>query len=140
MMNENLTDQFTVILRMQRYAEKSIKTYASHLSYFLKLSVKHKPEDITQQQLEDFIVWLVDKKKIGQSYQKAMIATITKFYNEIFNRQISLKYLYPKRKEHKLPKFLTLEEVKQVLDATENLKHKAILTTIYSCGLRLSEV
>ena len=35
---------------MQRYAEKSIKTYASHLSYFLKLSSKHKPEDITQQQ------------------------------------------------------------------------------------------
>ena len=69
-----------------------------------------------------------------------MIATITKFYKEIFNRQISLKHLYPKRKEHKLPKFLTLEEVKQVLDATENLKHKAILTTIYSCGLRLSEV
>jgi site-specific recombinase XerD len=30
--------------------------------------------------------------------------------------------------------------VKQVLDAKENLKHKAILTTIYSCGLRLSEV
>ena len=47
MMNENLTDQFIVILRMQRYAEKSIKTYASHLSYFLKLSSKHKPEDIT---------------------------------------------------------------------------------------------
>ena len=76
MMNENLTDQFIVILRMQRYAEKSIKTYASHLSYFLKLSSKHKPEDITKQQLEDFIVWLVEKKKIGQSYQKAMIATI----------------------------------------------------------------
>ena len=69
-----------------------------------------------------------------------MIATITKFYKEIFNRQISLKHLYPKRKEHKLPKFLTLEEVKQVLDATENLKHKAILTIIYSCGLRLSEL
>ena len=107
---------------MPRYAEKSIKTDASHLSYFLKLSSKHKPEDITQQQLEDFIVWLVDKMKIGQSYQKAMIATITKFYKEIFNRQISLKHLYPKRKEHKLPKFLTVEEVKQVLDATENLK------------------
>lgn len=139
-MDENLTDQFIVILRMQRYAEKSIKTYASHLSYFLRLSSKHKPEDISQQQLEDFIVWLVEKKKIGQSYQKAMIATITKFYKEIYNRQISLKHLYPKRKEHKLPKFLTREEVKQITDATENLKHKAILTTIYSCGLRLGEV
>lgn len=69
-----------------------------------------------------------------------MIATITKFYKEIFQRNINLKHLYPKRKENKLPKFLTKEEVKKILAATENLKHKAILTTIYSCGLRLSEV
>ncbi|MPS72666.1 MAG: recombinase [Chryseobacterium sp.] len=140
MINQNLTEQFVTILRMQRYADRSIKTYTFHLTYFLKVSSKHKPEDITQKQLEDFIIWLVEKKKIGQSYQKAMIATITKFYKEIFQRQINLKHLYPKRKEHQLPKFLTKEEVKKILDITENIKHKAILTTIYSCGLRLSEV
>ncbi len=140
MINQNLTEQFVTILRMQRYADTSIKTYASHLTYFLKVSSKLKTEDITQKQLEDFIIWLVEKKKVGQSYQKAMIATITKFYKEIFRRNINLKHLYPKRKENKLPKFLTREEVKKILDATDNLKHKAILTTIYSCGLRLSEV
>ncbi|GAA4149929.1 site-specific integrase [Chryseobacterium ginsenosidimutans] len=139
MMNSDLTKQFITVLRMQRYADKSIKTYASHLTYFLRISEKLKPEDITQQQLEDFIIWLVEKKKIGQSYQKAMIATITKFYKEIFQRNVNLKHLYPKRKEYKLPKFLTREEIKKLLNITENLKHKAILTTIYSCGLRLSE-
>ncbi|UQB69972.1 tyrosine-type recombinase/integrase [Epilithonimonas zeae] len=140
MMNPNLTEQFVTILRLQRYAERSIKTYTSHLAYFLKVSAKFNPEEITQQQLEDFIIWLVNKKKVGQSYQKAMIATITKFYKEIFLRNVNLKHLYPKRKEHKLPNFLTREEVKKILDVTENIKHKAILTTIYSCGLRLSEV
>jgi len=48
----------------------------SNLNYFLKISSKFKPEQIMQKQLEDFIIWLVDKKKIGQSYQKAMMATI----------------------------------------------------------------
>lgn len=139
-MNSNFIQQFVTILRMQRYADRSIKTYTSHLTYFLKVSSTLKTEDITQRQLEDFIIWLVEKKKVGQSYQKAMIATITKFYKEIFQRNINLKHLYPKRKENKLPKFLTKDEVKKILDATENLKHKAILTTIYSCGLRLSEV
>ncbi|WP_241773543.1 tyrosine-type recombinase/integrase [Chryseobacterium sp. Leaf394] len=67
------------------------------------------------------------------------MATITKFYGEVLHRKIDLSHLYPKRKEHKLPKFLTKDEVKRILDATENLKHKTILTTIYSCGLRLSE-
>lgn len=69
-----------------------------------------------------------------------MISTITEFYKEIFQRHICLKHLYPKRKEYKLPKFLTRDEVKKILDATENIKHKAILMTIYSCGLRLSEL
>ncbi|MCX8524130.1 site-specific integrase [Chryseobacterium formosus] len=139
-MNQNLIDQFVTILRIQRYADKSVKTYASHLAYFLRLSAKHKPEDITEQQIENFIIWLVEKRKVGQSYQKAMISTITKFYKEIFQPHICLKHLYPKRKEYKLPKFLTRDEVKKILDATENIKHKAILMTIYSCGLRLSEL
>lgn len=80
------------------------------------------------------------KKNIGQSYQKAMLATLKKFYKEIFNREVNLSHLYPKRKENKLPKFLTQNEIKKIIDITENLKHKTIITTIYSCGLRLSEL
>jgi integrase len=82
----------------------------------------------------------VNEKNIGQSYQKAMLATLKKFYKEIFNREVNLSHLYPKRKENKLPKFLTQNEIKKIIDITENLKHKTIITTIYSCGLRLSEL
>ncbi|MCD9853408.1 site-specific integrase [Epilithonimonas sp. JDS] len=139
-MNKNYVEDFATILRLQRYAKSSVKTYTSHLSYFLKLSAKYQPEDITQKQLEDFIIWLVEKKKVGSSYQKAMIATIVKFYQETFQRTISLKHLYPQRSENKLPKFLTKTEVKKILDSTSNIKHRAILTTIYSCGLRLGEL
>ncbi|WP_257213924.1 tyrosine-type recombinase/integrase [Sphingobacterium sp. 1.A.5] len=39
-----------------------------------------------------------------------------------------------------MPKFFSKEEIRLLLDNTENIKHKAILTTIYSCGLRLSEL
>lgn len=139
-MNKNYVEDFATILRLQRYAKSSIKTYTSHLSYFLKFSAKFQPEEITQKQLEDFIIWLVEKKKVGSSYQKAMISTIVKFYQEIFHRRVNLKHLYPHRSETKLPKFLTKKEVKKILDSTSNIKHKAILTTIYSCGLRLGEL
>ena len=44
------------------------------------------------------------------------------------------------RQEQKLPSVLSEEEVLKVISATTNLKHKAILVTIYSCGLRLSEL
>jgi integrase/recombinase XerD len=57
MINQKLTEQFVTILWMQRYADRSIKTYTSHLIYFLKVSSKLKTEDITQKQLEDFITF-----------------------------------------------------------------------------------
>src|SRR5690606_2906431 len=46
----------------------------------------------------------------------------------------------PKRSVKSLPKFFSKEEVVFILNATENLKHKAILATIYACGLRLNEL
>ena len=139
-MDYNLVEKFADRLKMQRYAENSISSYKTQLVYFLKISEKYKPEEITDVQLEKFMLWLVKEKNIGQSYQKSMLATLKKFYKEVYNRQINLQHLYPKRKEKKLPKFLSQKEVKKILEATENLKHKTILTTIYSCGLRLSEV
>lgn len=69
-----------------------------------------------------------------------MIATIVKFYHETFQRKVNLKHLYPQRSENKLPKFLTKMEVRKILDCTSNIKHKAVLTTIYACGLRLGEL
>lgn len=139
-MDYHLVEKFISILRTQRYAKNSIENYKSQLIYFLRTSEKYKPEHITDFQLEKFIIWLVEEKKIGQSYQKAMLATLKKFYKEIYNREVNLAHLYPKRKESKLPKFLTQLEVKRLLGSIENLKHKTILTTIYSCGLRLSEL
>ncbi len=138
-MNLKLTDKFISILHTQGYAERSIKTYASHLTYFLKVYNKLKIEDIPKQQIEDFILYLVEKKKVSQSYQKAMLFTITKFYKEIFYRDIDLKNLYPKRKQCKLPDFLTHNEVRRILESTGNSKHRTVLAIIYFCGLRVHE-
>lgn len=56
------------------------------------------------------------------------------------NQKVQLDYLYPKRSFSKLPKFFSKEEIRQLLDSTDNIKHRAILMTIYSCGLRLNEL
>lgn len=51
-----------------------------------------------------------------------------------------LDYLYPDRPEFKIPKVFSQQDIKKMLDVCENIKHKAILATIYSFGLRLSEL
>lgn len=120
----------------------SVKNYCSAVQYFLKIA-SHKysdPEEISQDDIQKFIFWKIEKHNISASHQTIILSSIIKFYKLLYDKEINLRHLYPKRKEIKLPKFLTKSEIRKLLESTENIKHKAILTTIYSCGLRLSEL
>jgi site-specific recombinase XerD len=63
-----------------------------------------------------------------------------KLYSEIvLGAKLSSNFLSGYRKERKLPDVLSIEEIKQVIDSIVNLKHRTIISLIYSCGLRISE-
>lgn len=65
------------------------------------------------------------------------IFAITFFFKTVLNTSINLPR--PKRNK-KLPEILTREEIKSIINATTNIKHKLILKMLYGCGLRVSEV
>jgi site-specific recombinase XerD len=90
--------------------------------------------------IESFINEKVKHEQISVSYQKGLVGAIKKLYELLLDKKPKLDYLYPKRSVSQLPKFFSKNDIKLLLDNTENIKHKAILTTIYSCGLRLSEL
>jgi len=100
----------------------------------------HTLNEIPISEIEAFINAKVFKDNISASYQRSLVGAIKKVYELVNTQTIELNYLYPKRKSTQLPTFFSQEEIRKILNATENLKHKAILTTIYSCGLRLSEL
>ena len=66
--------------------------------------------------------------------------SIVKFYLLYYNRKLKLSILYPKRNPKPLPKYLTVVEVKRLLQQCANLKHSCILKILYGCGVRVSEV
>lgn len=138
----SLVDSYKEKLIIQRYSSSSVKNYSSALQNFLSMASQKytDPLDISLEDVEKFIFWKINKHHISASHQSIILSSIAKFYKLLFGKDINLKHLYPKRRETKLPKFLTRNEVKKILECTENIKHKALLTTIYSCGLRLSEV
>ena len=137
--NNFAIQQFAQRLKMQRYAANTLKAYMQNIGYFLSVMNKN-ASLITENEIEKFIHHKVQIDKISASHQKALVGAIKKFYELVYQRTLNISYLYPKRSVKSLPKFFSKEEVVLTLNATENLKHKAILATIYACGLRLNEL
>lgn len=118
--------------------ERSINCYKNYVSYFLNY-VKKNPEELICQDVREF---LLAKKKEG------LKSTTLNLYNSairFFYRNV-LHILWDDTTvprmiiDHKLPTVLTPEEIDRLLDATEDLKYKAMFATMYSSGMRVSEV
>lgn len=129
-------------LTIQRYSQATIANYKSCVAQFLTLASKKfaQPQDISVSDIEKYVFWLVEKKKIGSSFQRMTVASIEKLYALAIQQSLSLKHLYPKRKAHPLPEYLNKSEIKRMLEVENNIKHICIIELLYSGGLRLSEL
>lgn len=133
--------KFKTILELKRYTPNTIKTYMSFMDLFKKF---FSLDDVHLEKLEDkdvitSVIKLVESKHYSSSSQKQLIGALNLFYKELFKRQIDFSIIYPVRRENYLPQILSKSEIKLILDNTKNIKHKAILATIYGMGLRISE-
>ena len=137
---KNILAEFDAKLRLQCYAPASRKTYKNALSKFLLNFIEHDLELLSISKITNFIFSLQQKGKISLSYQRQIIAAITKFYRLHYNRQLDLMTFPQKQQAKSLPEFLTTKEVKLLLGKCYNLKHLCILKILYGCGLRVSEV
>ena len=95
---------------------------------------------ISKQQVLDYQLALVETKKISRSYQNQSINALKFYWEHVLGHDRQLFELSRPKKIEKLPEVISIEEVQKILKATPNLKHKAMLTTIYSAGLRIGEL
>lgn len=131
---------FKQFLEIKRYSNRSIETYVNAFRQFLLYFKDIDVDVLTEKQIVQYINHQVIERKISVSYQKQLVAAIKFWYVHILGKNLNLDFLYPDRSELKIPVVFSQQEIKKILNACENIKHKAILATIYSCGLRLSEL
>ena len=131
---------FVQLLQVKRYSTSSIETYVNAFRQFLMHFINADVDSLNKKQIEHYINFMVTDRKISISYQKQLVAAIKFWYQEVLGKKIQLDYLYPDRGEFKIPVVFSQAEVKLILANSDNLKHKAILATVYSCGLRVSEL
>lgn len=136
----NSISRFIKVLENKHYSYVTIKTYRSVLQRFFKTCAPVPPEVLTEQHIEDFLMQRVNQDKVSPSFQQQFLSAIQLYYEEVHHKTLDLKGCYPTHRERKIPIVLSKGEVKEILDATANVKHKTILMSLYSGGLRLKEV
>lgn len=132
--------QFKYWMRSRRYGESTIKTYTDSLETFLRYFA-HKPiNEITNEDLINFNNWYILANRFSSSYQNQVVNAVKLFFKSIEDKKLQPDLIMRPKTEKKLPNVLSKDEVKQILNAPSNIKHKAMLSLIYSCGLRRSEL
>lgn len=125
-------------LRLKGYSSKTRKVYIGHVKR-LSLKLKKHPSEITNEELQSYLLNLLKNDEKSHSYVNQAVSAIKFLYCEVLNRFFDVNLPRPK-KEKKLPDVLSQDEVIKILNSVENVKHRAILVVVYSSGLRISEV
>ena len=132
--------KFKQWLRSKRYSESTITTYTEALKSFLVFYREKAVVEITN---EDVIVYnneYILKNNLSASYQNQIVNAIKLFFQTIRETKMEVDKIHRPKRAKLLPNVLSKEEVKLILNAHSNIKHKTMLSLIYSCGLRRSEL
>jgi integrase/recombinase XerD len=122
-----------------RYSQNTLDVYSDMFEEFINYYEDFAIEDITEPMIIDFLQYLVNDRHVSTSYQNQSINAVKFYYERVLGGRRKVYLINRPREEKFLPEVLSQEEVTVLLNVTENLKYKALLMTIYSAGLRISE-
>ncbi len=127
-------------LKSKRYSENTIKTYSEAIQLFLRYFHSKQLEEITNEDIIAFNNDYILANKYSSSYQNQFVNAVKLFFAKVQHKQLNPELIHRPRTERKLPNVLSKEEVKQIITAPTNIKHRTMLSLIYSCGLRCGEL
>lgn len=131
------------LLKLKRYSRKTIKIYSAALlavNEWLLDSRKRDIEKATHRDLQDFFLYLTEGKGLSLSSMRIHRFSISFYYRHVLNRRVDLSFVEGLRESKHLPVVLSRDEIRSLLGAIDNLKHRTMIALIYSSGLRLSEL
>ncbi|MCX6177906.1 MAG: site-specific integrase [Chlorobiales bacterium] len=124
----------------KRYSESTIKTYTQAITTFLRFIKPKRSTEATNDDMVRFVHQYMLPKKLSQSYQNQTVNAARLFFKTIQGSKLITEQIERPRPEHKLPNVLSKEDVAAILQASQNLKHRTMLSLIYACGLRRGEL
>ncbi len=128
------------VLVIKRFSVSTVRSYRNSLMVFLSKFMERDLKQITKEDIEGFVYELIQKNKISESYQNQLINAIKAYYEHVLGFPREYYEIKRPKKAVTIPNVLSEKEVFKIIENPKNIKHRAILWTIYSSGLRISEL
>jgi site-specific recombinase XerD len=126
-------------LKVRNYSFRTIKNYFSIVNHFLTW-LKKTPSEKDVQEIKNFQLYLKENRNYAPRTVNLATAAIQFFYLKVLKVRLSANALPRMKTGRPLPKVYSQEEVRKIILAVSNPKHRLILMLAYGCGLRLDEL
>lgn len=127
-------------LRLKAYSESTIRTYVNEMAQLLQALGNIPADELEPVHLKRYLIYCFEKLHLKENTLHSRINALKFYYEQVLGRE---KFFWeiPRPKKHLiLPKLLNESELGKLFNSLGNKKHKAMLFTAYSAGLRVSEI
>jgi len=138
---KKLLDTVRDKIRFKHYSLSTEKTYVFWIKHYIFFHHKKHPIEMAKGEIEDFLTYLATNKKVSPSTQNQAFSAILFLYKEVLGIDVSewnIQALRAQERKH-IPVVLTIDEVKSVINHL-NPTYKLVVSLLYGCGLRMSEI
>ena len=126
-------------LRIRGYSANTRACYLRGVRNFVRHFMRP-PDQLTPEHIRQYQLYLTRDRQVSWTYFNQIVCALRFFYRQVLKTDWAVEQIPYQRTGRKLPEILSPEEVAALLRATPNLKHRALLMTMYAGGLRVSEV
>jgi len=137
-MNTQIITRMEQDMQLLGLSQRTQETYLYRAKKIIEYFNKP-PEQITNEELRQYFLYLKNVKQYARATQTIALCGIKFLFEKTLNKKFDVLNIVRSPRENKLPVVLSREEAKAVLKNIRVLRHRASLTLIYSCGLRLHE-
>jgi site-specific recombinase XerD len=137
---ENFSSRMKEIMQIRNYSPKTIQIYVGSVNHLISYYRSRSLLELSHQDILEYVKYLSLVKKLSPSSINCAVNAFKFLFENVLKKEWNtIKPPRPKRNKI-LPIILSTEEVRLILNALENIKHRALLMLTYSSGLRRSEV
>jgi integrase/recombinase XerD len=132
--------QFSRWMDSNRFPASTVQTYSAMMVKFLRFNSPKEASECTSDDLVRIVEEYILPNGLSFSFQNQMISAVKKFYSTVYKTVIDPGDISRPRRQRRLPNVLSKDEVKRILSSLTNEKHRVMLSLLYACGLRRSEL